>query len=86
MKFKLKWIKEIILEYSQKEAELVLAGKDMKDPDLERVLDVLVWANQAITNMRPPESEEAKEKQLNNFKIAIEELKKLGVFEKYIDE
>ena len=94
MKIKLKWIKEIIMEYSQKEAELILEGRDTKDQELGRVLAVLTWAKQAFHYMaKPPENKEPKEyrknkeireKQFADFRIAMENLKELGAFEKYM--
>lgn len=85
MKFNSNWFKEIITEYSQKKAELLLDGKDAKDPEVERVSNVLDWANRIVTEIWPVKDKETKKKKLANIMIAVIELKKLGAFDKYME-
>lgn len=86
MKFNSNWFKEMIMEYSMKGVELKSKGRDMNDPELARIIDVLIWAGQAYRCTRPPENEEIKKQQLADYKIAVTELNKLGAFEKYIEK
>ena len=86
MKFRPKLFKEIICEYSMKGAELKSNGQNMNDPELARVIDIIIWAGQAYRNMQPPKNKEAAEKQIKDLEIAVIELNKLGVFAKYLDK
>lgn len=74
MAFKTEWLKELETEFTDKEKQLAKAGKDKPgNTEYNHVTDVLIWLNQALMS-----NEGSKD-----FNIAVSELNRLRVFEKY---